>query len=381
MDAALNDRIVGEAKFIRALMYYNLVSLYENVPLQITEALPTDRPATATPEETWAQIEQDLTDAIAVLPDGYTGNDVGRATKGAANALLGKAHLQQREWAQAAAAFDEVVNSPAGYDLVADYAENFTALNENNEESVFEVQFGDRTLLASGVRGLNIARMVGPCAPAPLPSPSYCDGRPTRFLFNEFLVDSTSTGEVDPRLNATLYYAGGTPVYTVANATYFTDNAATTDIREDTLIFWKKWGEYYLGIPDQDWDAAINFRVIRYADVLLGRAEAVNEVSGPTAQVYEDVNTVRRRVDLADLPAGLSQAQMRDAILHERLVELALEGHRWNDLARHDMLVKEILLPHDPDEFEFFVDGTSERLPIPQTEIDLNPNAQQNPGW
>jgi hypothetical protein len=149
MDPALRDRIVGEAKFIRALLYYNLVVLYGNVPLITTPPEPTDRPATVGPTELWAQIEQDLTEARAVLPRSYSGADVGRATWGAATALLGKAHLQQREWSEAAAALQAVIDS-GPYDLMPNYADNFTDRFENNVESVFEVQFGDRSFLSAG---------------------------------------------------------------------------------------------------------------------------------------------------------------------------------------------------------------------------------------
>jgi hypothetical protein len=369
MDVARRDRYVAEAKFIRALLYYNLVTLYENVPLVLTVPTPGDRPATAEPAAIWAQIEKDLTEARPGLPLSYSGGDVGRATRGAAGALLGKARLQQRKWADAATVLQEVISS-GQYDLVPNYAENFTALNENNRESVFEVQFGERALLSQGVRGLNIARMVGPCGP------SYCDGRPTRWYFDQFQTSRTTTGAVDPRLDATLYYPGGPLVY---NRTYESRYpAGSPDAGE---IFFKKYGEYYLGLTDQDWDAAINFRVIRYADVLLMRAEALNEASGPSAEAIGLVNRVRTRVNLPALTSAQTATReaFRDAILRERMFEFGLEGQRWNDLKRHNLL-SPALASRDP-EFSAFVIGKSERLPIPQTERDLNPNVKQNPGW
>src|SRR5213595_2888759 len=345
MDATVRDRIVGEAKFIRALMYFNLVTLYGNVPLTTTPPTPTDRPATASPAEVWGQIEQDLTQARPVLPQAYSGADVGRATWGAATALLGKAHLQQREWSEAEAALSEVIDS-GRYDLMASYGDNFTDRFENNVESVFEVQFGDRSFLSAGTRGLNISRMVGPCGP------SYCDGRPTRWYVDQFLQDSSVGGGPDPRLDLTIYYKGGSDVYGVANATYFKDDTTTHNVREDTLIFFKKYGEYYLGLPDQDWDAGINFRVIRFADVLLMEAEALNEL-GRTAEAYPFVNRVRARVTMPPLPAGLTQAEMRARILRERMFELGLEGQRWADLARHGLLTP--ALQANDAEFDFFV--------------------------
>jgi starch-binding outer membrane protein, SusD/RagB family len=362
MDAALRDRLVGEAKFIRALLYFNLVNLYGSPPLITKTPAPADRPGNATPAQIYAQIEQDLTDAQAVLPVSYSGADVGRATRGAATALLGKAYLQQRNWNQASQEFAKVIGSGV-YDLVPNYEDNFTALDENNEESIFEVQFGDRSLLASGVRGLNIARMVGPCGP------SYCDGRPTRWYLEQFRQDTALDGTPDPRLLATLYFAGGTPVYQMS----WQDRYGT----DTTTVFWKKWGEYYLG-TDQDWDAAINFRVMRFADVLLAQAEALNELGQPDSALPL-VNRVRARVNMPPIPAGLDQATMRDRILRERMFELGLEGQRWLDLARHD-LIGTALVAHDA-EFQYFVPGKTELLPIPQSEIDLNPNLHQNPGW
>ncbi|OLE69438.1 MAG: hypothetical protein AUG74_08655 [Bacteroidetes bacterium 13_1_20CM_4_60_6] len=365
MDAALRDRIIGEAKFLRALLYFNLVTLYGNVPLITTPPELTDRPATVGPPQLWAQIEQDLTQARAVLPQAYNGADVGRATWGAATALLGKAHLQQREWSAAESALGEVIDS-GRYDLMANYGDNFTDRFENNAESVFEVQFGDRSFLSAGTRGLNISRMVGPCGP------SYCDGRPTRWYVEQFRQDTTVGGQGDPRLDLTIYYnkPGGMDVYGTPFATrYSTDTS---------VLFFKKYGEYYLGLPDQDWDAAINFRVIRYADVLLMEAEALNEL-GRTAEAYPFVDRVRARVTMPPLPAGLTQAQMRDRILRERMFELGLEGQRWADLARHDLLTP--ALQAEDAEFQFFVAGKSELLPIPQSERDVNPNVKQNPGW
>ncbi len=365
MDATLRDRIVGEAKFIRALMYLNLVTLYGNVPLITTPPQPTDRPATVGPPELWAQIEQDLTQARPVLPRSYSGNDLGRATWGAATALLGKAYMQQGKWSQADAALAEVIGSGL-YDLMPNYADNFTDRFENNVESLFEVQFGDRSFLSAGTRGLNISRMVGPCGP------SYCDGRPTRWYVEQFLKDTTVGGRVDPRLDLTIYYnkTGGMDVYGTPFAVRY---AADT-----TQLFFKKYGEYYLGLPGQDWDAAINFRVIRYADVLLLDAEALNEL-GRTAEAYPLVDRVRARVTLPPLPAGLSADSLRERILRERMFELGLEGQRWADLERHARITP-ALQAEDP-EFQFFVAGKSELLPIPQTERDLNPNVKQNPGW
>jgi hypothetical protein len=318
----------------------------------------------------YAQIEKDLNDAAAVLPPSYSGADVGRATKGAAIAMLGKAQLQEKNWAGAATTLAKVI-AMTQYDLMANYGDNFTDASENNKESVFEVQFGDFTQLSNGVRGQNIAKMIGPCGPG------FCDGLPTRWYFNQFFADTTNRLVYDSRLDATLFWnkpnaAGGGDVY---GSTFHSRYGVTSN-----AVYWKKWGQYY--VPgDQNWDNPINFRVIRFADVLLMEAEALNE-SGQTAAAYAFINRVRARqsVNQPALPAGLTQAQMRAAIIKERLLELGLEQERWLDVKRHSMLNKATLLPNDA-EFSFFTDAKSEFLPIPQSEIDLNPNVKQNPGW
>jgi hypothetical protein len=375
MDATLRDRIVGEAKFLRGLMYFNLVNLYGGVPIVTKPPLPTDRPATSTIAEVYTQIEKDLTEAAAALPTSYSGSDVGRATKGAALAMLGKAQLQQKKWATAATTLGQVVAMPQ-YQLMANYADNFTDKFENNQESVFEVQFADEDQLSSGVSGQNYAKMIGACRsfngmPGVGVEPSYCDGRPTHWFFNQFFADTLNRAVYDPRLDATLFWnrPGGMDVYGTPFATRY--GAAATD------AWWKKWGEYYL-VEDQNWDNPINYRVIRFADVLLMQAEALNE-SGQTALAYPLVQRVRTRAGAGTVPAGLTQTTMRAYIMHERLVELGLEQSRWLDLQRQGMLTP--ALQSNDVEFKNFVLNKSQYLPIPQNEIDLNPNIKQNPGW
>src|SRR5437867_10385998 len=161
-------------------MSSNRVSLSGTVPLTTTPPTTSDGPATASPAEVWGQIERELADARAALPQSYSGADVGRATWGAATALLGKAQMQQAKWSAAAATLQEVIGSGL-YDLMPNYADNFTDRFENNQESLFEVQFGDRSLLSAGTRELNISRMVCPCGL------SYCDGLPPCLYVAQFL--------------------------------------------------------------------------------------------------------------------------------------------------------------------------------------------------
>lgn len=365
MDAALRDRIVGEAKFIRALMYFNLVNLYGNVPLILEPPEPSARPAQVAPEQVWAQIEQDLQEARGVLPPSYTGDDVGRATRGAANALLGRAHLQQREWQEAVQAFSTAVT--AGYTLVPNYRDNFTEGGDNNPESIFEVQFGGPEVLAAGSRGQNIIKLIGPCAPA---GPAFCDGDVRDWYFARFTQEPTTTGGTDPRLEATIFFRG--TAYNRPYADYF----GSAEQRR----FWIKYGEFYENT--QDWDNPINVKVMRLGGILLLYAEALNEAER-TGDAYGPVNQVRARAGLAPLPGGLGQQQMRDAIEQQQLLELGFENERWLYLRRQGWLTDpariEILRSRDAD-FQNYQPFMA-LLPIPNTETNLNPNLQQNPGW
>lgn len=383
MDAGLRSRLVGEAKFLRALAYYNLVTLYDNIPLVTAPPLPGDRPASVPPATTFAQIEQDLVDAAAVLPVRYqSGTDAGRATRGAALAMLGRARLQQRKWPQASQALAEVIALDGGqrYGLLPNYADNFREETElRNPESLFEV--GAEDMWPTFV-GISFPKMIGPCyrpgAPMQDYNPTFCDGRPTRWYFDQFMQSRTVTGEVDPRLDVTILYnrpdRASEMIYGRTRGSYFVDNPASP-AREDTIIFFRKYGEHH--IPrEQRWDNPINYRVIRYADVLLMQAEALNE-QGRSAEALPLINRVRARVNLP--PVAAAGTALRDIIIRERMFEFGLEASRWNDLRRHNLL-SPALVSRDPD-FSRFETGKSERLPIPTTERNLNPNVPQNPGW
>lgn len=367
IDEGLKSRIVGEATFLRGLLYYNLAILYGNVPVVTEPVAAGEFPANQPYATVIAQVEQDGAAAAAVLPASYTGGDVGRATRGAALALQARAELQQRKWGEAAATFREVVQS-GQYQLAPTFAENFTLAGDNNVEAVFEVQFGGPDVLASGTRGLNIAKMVGP------PTFGFTDVQPTEWYFQQFFAED---GTPDPRLDATIFWnrPGGMDVHGQQFANLYPTGFKDTGI--DKTYFWKKFEEYWL--PLQDWDAALNYKVIRYADVLLMFAEALNE-SGSPDEAATYLNMVRDRAGLDDVPTTLGQAEMRARIEHEMLMELGWENKRLPYLKRHDMFTRAAMEPHDPD-FFFFVDGKSELLPIPQSEVDVNPNVEQNPGW
>ncbi len=379
IDDKLRRRLRAEAHFLRALYYFNLVSLYGNVPLALEPSSINYRPPQGTVEQVWNQIITDLTAAKPDLPKSYTEvNNAynGRATQGAATALLGKVYMQLRDWPKAEQQFGELVTS-GRYSLVPNYLDNFTMTNENNPESVFEVQFSD-ALQGAGQdqpgasEGNNRAQFFGPR------QIGWSDGQPRRWLFNEFMLETDRNGNPDPRRDVTLIHSG----LTVYGKTY-----AERGYGDPNELFWHKYQNDRTRNFENN-HSGINIRVIRYADVLLMYAEALNEL-GRTAEAYPHINEVRRRSNMRTLEeagkSGMTQDQMRTQIMHERVVELAGESVRWNDLKRWRFLdtqagidelktddpnPNKIHDPYDPD-FNNFVIGKSALLPLPQTDVDI----------
>jgi hypothetical protein len=375
MDTAQRSRYVAEAKFIRALSYYNLVTLFggaNGIPLLLEPAAVGQRDSSTATAAVYAQIEKDLTEAAAALPASYAGPDVGRATRGAANALLGKARLQQRKWADAATAFQAAVAGP--YSLLPVYGDNFRDDRDNNAESIFEVQFTTNAQLAQGSAGYSGPKLYGPCGPA------FCDGNPTRWYFEQFVAAGDTV-----RLNATIFY--NRPATAGDPNLVFGQPFATRYAGRLNDLFIKKYTQYYNNRPDELFDNPTNFKVLRLGGVKLFLAEALNEAGSPAAALAP-LNEVRARAKLAPVPAGLSQAAMRAAIEREQVLELGFEADRFRYLQRHNQLNPAVpqaldgltLAQRDPD-FTVFTTGRAEFLPIPNSETDLNPGVKQNTGY
>jgi tetratricopeptide (TPR) repeat protein len=385
MDAALKERILGEAKFLRGHLYYKLVTLWGRVPLVTEVQIPTDRPRQATEAEGWAQIEKDFREAKAVLPESYTGLDVGRATKGGATAYLGRALFQQKKYAAAAVEFEEILAQvPALYDLMPDYKDNFTDESfgtENNKESLFEIQFNAADKggfpnydVAGGDESSERAQFFG------VRGIGWCDGQPTKWLLNEFLKENDMDGNPDPRLKYTMTYKeSGDLLY----GQTFDERGFGTNDR-----FWVKYTNYWK--PTDSYFSGINTRVIRLADVYLMYAECLND-AGNTPLAVEYANKVRRRSNMNELPTTMTKDEFLTQLAHDRVVELAGESTRFLDLRRWGLLSTALagpmddwdLPPNEADfdtEFKTFSPG-KEYLPIPLYEIDANPNLEQNPGW
>lgn len=388
MDTVYRNRIIGQAYFLRGFYFFELVNFWGKVPLPLKAAAsPADyyQPQ-ATEADGWAQVISDFKSAAALLPVSYsdvTGADngqIGRVTKGAAMGYLGKAYLFTKQYSLASEQFKNVINLGV-YGLMANYADNFTLNAENNKESIFEIQFstsaGGTVLGWQGIPNSTWAKTSARAITYGAPNFGYTDMQPTFILYNEYQQEKTVAGTVDPRLDATIYYnKPGETLYGQLFASVYAGTAYLND------IFCKKYENGDTKTNEYDWKSGINERVMRYADILLMYAECQNEL-GNQAECAKYIQMVRNRVNLPDRTtefANYTQAQMREQIGHERFLEFSLEGHRFDDIKRWGWLsdpVKLAWLKSRDDEFSNYVAG-KEYYPIPQSEIDNNPNVKQN---
>ncbi|SEN32578.1 Starch-binding associating with outer membrane [bacterium A37T11] len=386
MDETLKNRVIAEAKFLRALFYFNLTLYYGRPPLQLQPSKLDDAPANASADEAYAQVVKDLNEAIPDLPISNSGDDLGRVTRGAAYALLGKAFLQQKKYQEAATAFEWLVTGEGKsiYHLRPDYHDNFSVKTENNNESVFEIQFNENLAESTdddvdetrvNNTGSSIAQFFAP------PGVGFSDGAARRWLIDEFLVEKTTDGQRDPRLSASFLFdqtdsrgPQATMVYGQSFASRYGSGPNATGVwfRKFLNDDWKN---------EEGFRSPNNYRLIRYADVLLMYAECLNGLNR-TSEAYEFVDLVRKRAGLTPLTMAkpaLDQPAFLSQIKHERITELSGEGWRWADLLRWGDLGPQ-LKDHDP-EFTNFIIGKHEYYPIPQQDIDLNPNLTQNANY
>jgi tetratricopeptide (TPR) repeat protein len=387
MDASLKARYLAEAKFWRGLFYYHLASLWGNVAVPLTTQTTTSQPPTLPRDQVWAQAEKDLTEAAAVLPLKYSGDaDLGRATQGAANALLGMCYMQQRNFQAALKPLQAVIQSGT-YSLTTNYQDNFLSTTENNAESVFEYQnalnpndnHDDDASLTTSPDNLNYGSSIPPFfAPKPV---GFTDGQARRWMLAEFEKEKTATGGRDPRLAASLLFDSTDvkgPNFTMIYGQTFASRYGTT---LSDVWFRKLLNDDNGNATGDSFHSPNNYRFIRYADVLLMYAECLNETNA-TQQAYQYVDMVRQRAGLAPLSTtmpGLGHDQFLVQLKHERITELTGEGHRWNDLARWGDL-SSALATRDAG-FSNFVKNKHELLPIPQYDLDTDHNLKQNPGY
>lgn len=305
---ASKNNIKGQALFLRALAYFDLVQYFGKVPLHLTPV--TNREEAALPlseiDAVYAQIIKDASEAASLLPV-KSKQEAGRATSGAAKVLLANVNLVRKQWAQAETLLKEVIDS-GEYSLLPEYASVYSTANKNSKESVFEVQFREGTegfasgfiyeFLPQPISAALVSSIMGAGNPQALNNQG--NNIPTPDLINAY-----ETG--DKRKAASI---------------------ATIEINGRVLPYIKK----FINPHAQNGITGVNWPVYRYADVLLMYAEALNE-GGKTADAAKYLNQVRTRAGLTDATAT-SQSDLRTAIMAERRVELAFENKRWLDLVR-----------------------------------------------
>jgi len=344
------DRYTGQAKFLRALMYFNLMRMFGGVPLILTEITSEQQAYTynrATAAEVYAQIEKDLIEAAAVLPASYTGTDIGRATSIAANGLLGKVYMFENKFTQAEAILATVAATSG---TLIPYSQVFGLGNDNNKDIIFSVQY-----LSGGYsEGNTYARGF-----VPQPSGTTITSSVTGNSNNVGTADLYNAFEPgDARLATSIgVFTSGTIVYYYAKKFIY---PSVTGVSEG----------------DNDWP------ILRYGDVILLYAEALNE-NGKTTEALTQLNLVRTRAGLAS-KLGLNQTDARTAIRAERRVELCFEAERWFDLVRWNTYIPVMTAFKAKGSVNGTIGNITANLnlfPIPLREIQLNPNLTQNPGY
>ena len=346
---------IGEVKFLRALMYFNAVRLWGDVPLVLTETedpLALAELSRAPVSEVYNQIIQDLEEAIDALPD-YNTQTMGRANQDAAYALLAKVYLTLKNYPKTISILSNIIGS---FTLLNNFADVFDPANKNHPESLFEVQFnaniqGEGSMYANlfapnNVDGQALVGGTGRVLGLNLPTEALLNSFDNNDLRKDLTIGRGATSEV-------LYQKKFMDTDPVFNPVKFTNT-----------------------------DCKNNFIVLRYADVLLMQAEALNEISYvANGEAFEFLNLIHERAGLPryssiDLP---DQATFRDAVLLERVHELAFENHRWFDLLRTGKAL-EVMTNHVSFHGQYNVSEFQLLYPIPQSQIDVS-DIRQNNGY
>lgn len=376
-DTEYQERLIAEAKALRALNYLDLVSLWGGVPLALEEVAPSEYTSItrASADDIYEQIETDLLEAIPNLPlkSAYADVDKFRMSKGAAQALLGKAYLYHEEWDKAVTQFEAVITS-GEYDLESSVESVFTEANEFGQESLFELSYTNGESYDWGNFPWDVKpesnihiQLMGPRSDyyVAAPGDSLIGGWGfnvgTEKMYNAFVnAGDDNRRRVNVMSVQELRDAGGD--WTVESSWDFEG------------YFRRKYGTFSdeTGGPILELNYGTNWRLIRYADVLLMASEA-NYRDGNETKALEYLNDVRQR-EGTDLPeVSATGSDLFDAIVLERQLELAFEGFRFIDLVRWGLADQELGALG-------FVSGKHELLPIPMYEIRTM-GLQQNPNY
>lgn len=372
MDATTKARFMAEVKALRAYYYFDIVRMFKNVPLILTPLSKDEVPNVmqVDPAEVYAQIEKDLNEAIPGLPMTLSASELGRFTSGAATALLGKVYLYDNKKTEAAAQLAKVNGTPGstssfGYKLMSNFADLWNHSNKFNSESIFEISYSDKSNADWGNfetgndEGNVAAQLMGmrdysrTAAGVTADLPDYING----WGFNVVTTDLATTMKNDPRFASTIFDA---------NAQKAAGKISFTDSYQETGYHFIKYAAVNSDITATNpfLNFGINTYIIRLSDTYLMEAEALG---GTGARAQALLDAVRARVGLPSVPVSMT------AILAERRLELAGEGHRWYDLVRTGQAASKLA-------FKGFTAGKNEAFPIPYSEFN-NTKMVQNPGY
>ena len=390
-DATTLTRYANEAKALRAFAYYELVTTFGGVPLLTEPMTPEQILATprATADSVWAQIIRDCTDAEALPAKGqYSSDEQYHVTRGFAKAMLAKSYMFRQDYANAEKVLHEIVDVDKDYSLLLDYGLNWTPAYENSSESVFEIPNKMDPNNPTLGTGTNVPHYFT----------SRTDAQYQGYGFHVPSADLHSAFDADdPRQ---------TYVFTQTGDHYIGDAFDQDNSQSAT-----GYNDYKMTVPQVEkqgydcWMIPYNIRIIRYSDILLLYAEALNE-NGKSSEALTYLNMVRRRarntspmdprkdkqtyipvVTATTLPdiTTTNKDELRKIIWHERRVELAMEGWRRDDLMRQrrfGQTMREYGKKYNVEKGSKFDDRRDYLFPIPQSEIDKsNGMLKQNPGY
>jgi len=421
MDATLKARFIAEAKFLRAYEYFTISQLYGDVPLVLHNLTPDS--ANLVKQTAKADVVSFLLSELAAiapnLPVSYSGSDIGRITRGAAIALKARIELFNEKYADCITDCQQLMTAPFTYDRYPSYVDLFRQPYANNQEVILDVQFKANDNPFGWTRNLTINSLGG-----------YCSEVPTQSLVDAYETTDGKTIDDpasiydpaqpyqnrDPRLSATVFYPGARYSSSLGYGMYYdpiSSSPQTVDHWGNNNCSPSGYAERKVTPVIGDFPAdlnncGLNVILIRYAEIKLMDAEARIESNHIDASVYDDINFVRSRPDVnmpaVDQAKYNDQASLRTLIRRERRVELALEGLRWFDIQRWkigDQVMDGQVMGslqgtvNQATGAVTLTPGTAIKVgtprvfdpaknylwPIPQTEIDLNKNLNQNPKY
>lgn len=377
------SRLIGEAKFLRAFIYFDLVKLFGGVPLytKSTSDLSEANLPRNTVEEVYSQIISDLQEAQTLLsPFNLENHVLGKASYASATALLAKVYLQQRNWTKAIEESEKVIELNY-FSLLSDYENVRNPDLQNGTEQIFSIQTGGSGNSNSQIYQTRFIYLAGP------PAQNLADGKNVIF---HTLKDVVIFQAEENFFNSTPDTYRKWWTMRKKMPYYYNNSVSVSNLVQDTVEMYAPFLVKYhrIDFSSGNLHEGVNFPILRYSDILLTYAEAINEANGgPTTEAYDALNSVRQRARAVGTPfeqleniypdiTGVSQAEFRDAILTEYKREFAGEGHVRSDLLRHDRFIS-----NAQTNGATAAEDKHKLFPLPSIQLSRNLELEQNPGY